>query len=155
MPAGADMPSLDRGFRDRDVAAIGPGVFLDDDGVGAVGNHAAGKNPHRFACANRSFERPAGRDLADHLKSHRRIGGIRRAHRIAVHRRHRLRRLGAQRRDVARQHAMMGGVQRDHFFGQRFGARENGSQRVGNRHQCHGKSLTVQASLAKSTGEFA
>ena len=85
-------------------------------------------------------ERPAGRDLADHLET--RSGGrrIRRAHRIAVHRRHRLRRLGAQRRNVARQHAVKGRVQRDHFLGQRLGARENGCKRLGNRHQGHGVS---------------
>ncbi len=105
--------------------SVSHGVFLDDDGVGAFGDHAAGKDPDRLARAKRLVERAAGRDLADHLEPRpggRCIGG---AHRIAVHRRHRLRRLGAQRRDVARQHAVIGRVQRDHFLGQRLGAREN------------------------------
>ncbi len=115
------------------------GVFLDHDGVGAIGNHAAGEDPHRLAGADRPVERPAGRDLADHLEPGAGLRGIGRAHRIAVHRRHRLRRLGAQRRDVARQHAVVGRIERDHFLGQRLGAGENGGKRVGNRHQCHGK----------------
>ena len=119
---GADMPPGNGGFRDGDVVAVDASVFLDDDGVGAVRDHAAGEDPHRFARGHLPLERAAGRDLADHLQPRREIGGIGRAHRIAVHRRHRLRRLRAPRRDVARQHAMIGGVERDHFLGQRFGA---------------------------------
>ena len=131
---GADVTSRDRCLRDGDAAALDDGIFLDDDGVGGIRDHAAGENPHRFARANRLFERAAGRDLADHLEPRRDVGGIGRSHRIAVHRRHRLRRLGAQRRDVARQHAMMRRVERDHFLGQRVGALQDRGQRVGNRH---------------------
>ncbi len=65
---GADMPSRARGLGDGDAAAFGDGVFLDDDGVGAFGDHAAGKDPHGFARAKRLVERAAGRDLADHLE---------------------------------------------------------------------------------------
>ena len=65
---GADVPAGHRGFRDGDVIAVDDGVFLDDDGVGAVGDHAAGKDPHRLAGADRPLERAAGRDLADHLE---------------------------------------------------------------------------------------
>ena len=135
----ADMPSRARGFGDGDAAVLDDGVFLDDDGVGAIGDHAAGKDPHRLAGADFSVERPAGRDLADHLEPRRDMVGVGRAHRIAVHRRHRLRRLGPQRRDVARQHAVMGGVQRDHLLGQRLGAGEDGGKGIGNRHQRHGE----------------
>ena len=145
---GADMPSGDRGFGDGDGAAIDDGIFLDDDGVGAIGDHAAGEDPDRFAGADRSFERTARRDLADHLQPRGGIGRIGRADRIAVHRRHRLRRLGAQGRDVARQHPVIGGIERDHFFRQRLGACENRPQRVGNRHQGHGK--TSKANLLNS-----
>ena len=46
---GADMPARPRGFGDGDAAAVGHGIFLDHDGVGAVGDHAAGEDPHRLA----------------------------------------------------------------------------------------------------------
>ena len=120
-------------------AAVDHGIFLDDDGIGASGITPPVKIRTASPGADRPVERPAGRDLADHLEPCGGCGGVGRAHRIAVHRRHRLRRLGAQRREVARQHAVMGGIQRDHFLRQRLGARENGGKRVGNRHQCHGK----------------
>ena len=128
------MPPRPRGFGDGDAAVLDDGVFLDDDGVGAVGDHAAGKDPHRLAGADCSVERPAGRDLADHLEPRRHMGGIGRAHRVAVHRRHRLRRLGPQRRDVARQHPVMRGIQRHHFLWQRLGAGKDGGKGIGNRH---------------------
>jgi hypothetical protein len=96
-----------------------------DDGVGALRDHAAGKNPHRFASANAGIEWAARRDLADHFEPRRDMGRIGGPDRIAVHRRHRLWRLGAQCRDIAGEHAMMGRIERDHFFGQRLGAREN------------------------------
>ena len=136
---GTDMPPRNGGFRDGDVVAIDASVFLDDDGIGAVRDHAAGEDPHRFAGADLALERAAGRDLADHLQPRGEIGGIGRAHRIAVHRRHRLRRLRSPRRDVARQHAMIGSVERDHFLGQRIGAGKDRGKRIGNRHQGHGQ----------------
>ena len=52
---------------------FGHGVFLDHDGVGAFGDHAAGEDPDRLARAKRLVERAAGRDFADHLKA--RAGG--------------------------------------------------------------------------------
>ena len=128
------MPARPRGLGDGDATTIGHGILLDHDGVGAVGDHAAGEDPHRLAGAQRLAERPAGRDLADHLQTRPRGRGIRRTDRIAVHRRHRLWRLGAQGRHVARQHAVKGCVQRGHFLRQRLGARENGCKRLGNRH---------------------
>ena len=136
---GADMPPGNGGFRDGDMIAVDAGVFLDDDGIGAVGDHAAGKDPHRFAAAYLALERAAGGDLADHLQPRGKIGGIRRAHRIAVHRRHRLRRLRPPCGDVARQDAMMRGIERYGFFGQRFGAGKDRSKRIGDGHQGHGQ----------------
>ena len=133
------MPSRARGFGDGDAAVLGDGVFLDDDGVSALGDHAAGKDPHRLAGADCSVERAAGRDLADHLEPRRDVVGIGRAYRIAIHRRHRLRRLGPQRCDVARQHPVMRGIQPDHFLRQRLGAGQNGSKGIGNGHQRHGE----------------
>ncbi len=134
---GADMPAEPCGLGDGDVAAVRHGIFLDHDGVGALGDHAAGEDPHRLACANRLVERPAGRDLANHRKTRPGEGRIRRAHRIAVHRRHRLRRLGTQCRDIARQHPVIGRIQRDHFFRQRLSSCKDGGKRISNRHQRH------------------
>ena len=130
-------------------------VFLDDDGVGAVGDHAAGKNPHRFAGAYLARERAAGRDLADHLQPRGEIGGIRCAHRITVHRRHRLRRLRAPCGDVARQHAMKGGVERGHFLRQRLCACEDRGKGVGNRHQGHSESPALTSLRANGSRECA
>ena len=131
---GADMPSLHGRLGDGDVIAVDCRVFLDDDGVGAVGNDAAGENPHRFAAAYLPLERAAGGDLADHLEPCGEIGGVSRAHGIAVHRRHGLRRLGTPRGEIARQHPMPGGIERDHFFGQRVCAGKDRGNRIGNRH---------------------
>ena len=60
---GADVPSRNGGVRDGDVIAIDAGVFLDDDGVGSVGDHAAGKDPHglvwrRLSCRTGGRLRP-------------------------------------------------------------------------------------------------
>ncbi len=68
---GPDMPARHGCFRDGDAAALNHGIFLDDDGVGALGDHAAGKNPDRFALADGPFERAAGGDLADHFQPRR------------------------------------------------------------------------------------
>jgi len=133
------------------VTAFNHGIFLDDDGVGGIRDHAAGEDPHCLAHTNRLFERAARRDLADHLEPRRRVRGVGRSYRIAVHRRHRQRRLGAQRRDVARQHAMVCRVERDHFFGQRFGACENRRQRLSNRHQCQSKTPKAKTPRARSS----
>ena len=121
---GADMPAH-AGASVMVMRRRRPRIFLDHDGVGAIGDHAAGKDPNRLAAADRPVEWPSGRDLADHLESAPACGGVGRPHRVTVHRRHRLRRLGAQRREVARQHTAMAGIERDHFLGQRLGAREN------------------------------
>ena len=64
----ADVPSRRGCFRDGDVIAIHRRIFLNDDGVGAVGDHAAGEDARRFTCAHRAAERPPRRDLADHLQ---------------------------------------------------------------------------------------
>src|SRR6185369_1851783 len=65
---GPDMPPRNGGFRDGDLIAVDAGILLDDDGVGAVRDHAAGEDPHRFASAYLPLERAAGGDLADHLQ---------------------------------------------------------------------------------------
>ena len=65
---GTDVPARCRGLRDGDGVAVAHRVFLDHHGVGAVGDHAAGEDARRFAGANRAIERPARRDLADHLE---------------------------------------------------------------------------------------
>ena len=128
------MPPLHGRLGDADVIAVDCRVFLDDDGVGAVGNDAAGENPHRFAAAYLPLERAAGGDLADHLEPCGEIGGVGRAHGIAVHRRHRLRRLGTPRGEIARQHPMPGRIERDHFLGQGLCAGKDRGSRIGNRH---------------------
>ena len=141
---GADVPPGYRLLGDGDVIAVDGRVFLDDDGVGAVGDHAAGKNPHRFAGADGTPERPAGRDFADHLQSRGEVGGVGCAHRIAVHRRHRLRRLRPPRSDVAREDAVIGGVKRDRLFGHGLRARKDRGKRIGNRHQGHWQKLLTR-----------
>ena len=133
------MPPGNGGFRDGDMIAIDSGVFLDDDGIGAIRDHAAGEDPHRFASADLALERAAGRNLADHLQPRGEVGGIRRAHRIAVHRRHRLRRLRPPCRNVMCQRTMIGGIERHHLLWQRFGAGKDRSKRIGDRHQGHGQ----------------
>ena len=65
------MPAGNRGFRDGDTAILNDGIFLDDDGVGAFGDHATGENPDSLALADGPFERTAGGDLADHLEPRR------------------------------------------------------------------------------------
>ncbi|MGY2885657.1 hypothetical protein ACVIHI_002771 [Bradyrhizobium sp. USDA 4524] len=67
-PSRADVPPDAGGLRDRDVVAVDGGVLLDDHRVGAIGDHAAGEDPHRLAGADRPLERPAGGDFADHLE---------------------------------------------------------------------------------------
>ena len=136
---GPDMPPGNGGFRDGDMIAVDAGVFLDDDGIGALGDDAPGENARRLARANRTAERPSRRDLADHLQPRLKISCVGRAHSIAVHRRHRLRRLRPPCRDVARQHAMKGIVERDHFLGQGDRAGKDRSKRIGDRHQGHGQ----------------
>ena len=64
---GADVPPRNGGFRDGEAIAVDAGVLLDDDGIGAVRDHAAGEDPHRFAAADLSLERAARGDLAYHL----------------------------------------------------------------------------------------
>jgi hypothetical protein len=116
-------------------------VLLDDNGIGAVRDHPAGKDPDGFALANSFIERPAGCDLADDPEPSADVRGIGGPQRIAVHRGHWQRRLAAQCRDVARKHAVMGRVQRYHFLRQRLGAGQDGSKGVSDRHQRHGKLL--------------
>ena len=132
-----DVPAFDRGFRERDAAPVGNRVLLDHDRIGAVGNDAAGEDPHGFTCADSPLEWPAGGDLADDREPGPRLRGVGSAHGIAVHRRHRLRRLGASRRDIARKDAMERLIQRDHFLRERPGAGEDRGEGVGNRHQGH------------------
>ena len=135
---GADVPPRNGGFLDRDALAVRDRVLLDHDRISAIGNDAAGEDPHGLAGADRSCKRPARRDLADQGERGIDLRRIDRAHRIAVHCRHRLRRLRAPRRDIAREHAVEGCVERDHLFRQRLCARQHRSERVGNRHQGHG-----------------
>ena len=140
-PGDADIAAGACGFRDGDGIAVDDRVFLDHDGIGAIGNHAAGEDARGLARTDRAIERPARRDLADHLQPCLRPRSVGGAHRIAVHRRHRLRRLRAPGGDIARQHAMMRGLQRHHLLRHRLAAFKDRGKGVGNGHQRHGRLL--------------
>ena len=58
-------------------------ILYGDDGIGPLGNHAAGGDSHRLSRTERLRRRPAGRDPEDNRQRPRRIGG---ANREAVHR---------------------------------------------------------------------
>ena len=75
----------------------------------------------------------------DDVEPRARFGGVLRAHGIAVHCRHRLGWLSAERPHIACQNAVVGGIECDHLLGQRLAPCENGGNRIGNRHQGHGK----------------
>jgi hypothetical protein len=85
--------------------AVAGRVLLNDDGVGAVGDHAAGKDARRLTLADGARERPSGRDLADDGEPGRGLRDVFGPRRVAVHRRHRRRRLCPARRKVGREHA--------------------------------------------------
>ena len=57
-------------------------ILDGDDGVGALRHHAARRDRHRLAGAERTRRGPARRDLTDEAK---RAGNICRPHREAVH----------------------------------------------------------------------
>jgi hypothetical protein len=61
----ADMPALAGGLGDDDGIALAHGVFLDDDGIGAGREEAAGEDAGGFAGGDRALERMPGRHLAD------------------------------------------------------------------------------------------
>ena len=63
----ADMASRDRRFGGGNPIAFDDGVFLNDHGVGPVGNDAAGKDARRFARSDDTIEGPPGRDLTNYL----------------------------------------------------------------------------------------
>ena len=57
----ADMAARDRGFSDGNTVALDDRVFLNDDGIGTLGNDAAGKNAHGLAGAHELDRKAAPR----------------------------------------------------------------------------------------------
>ena len=62
----ADVAAGGGGLAHPDLVAVAVRVLLQQDGVGAVRDQAAGEQPHRLAGADRAGERMAGRGAADH-----------------------------------------------------------------------------------------
>ena len=93
LAGAADVALGGYGFVDADRVAVARGVLLQQDGVGAWRNHAAGEDAHGLAGADAAVERMAGGRAADHAqgRAERAVG---RAQGVAVHRRDVRRRLG-------------------------------------------------------------
>ena len=85
-------------------------ILDGDDGIGALGNGAAGRDPHRLSALQGSRHRPAGSDPRHHGEPARRVG---RPHGVAVHRRARERRQIDGRPGGLGQYAAGGGFQPD------------------------------------------
>jgi hypothetical protein len=81
---GADIGPGGGGLGDLDGVTLAPGVFLDQDGVGAVGHRGAGKDADRLALADGAAMAAAGRRLTGDGEPG--AGeGVRGADRVAVH----------------------------------------------------------------------
>jgi hypothetical protein len=114
----------------------------------AFSNTSPCRKSTRFARSYDAIKGPSGCDLADYLQPGSGAGRIRSAHSVAVHGRHRVGRLGAERREVVGEDPLVSRIQHDHLLGQRFGARKNRGQRVGDRHQ--GQDKTPRANSFKT-----
>ena len=134
-PCLADIPPRLRRFLHRDRIAVGVGVLLNGDGVGAVRDRRAGENAHRFARPYDPVESGARRrnaDLAQRRGRRRHIGG---AHRIAVHRRDIGGRLGPSRDDRRCQNPPQRLGHGDLLAGQGFESVHDPRPRLGDGHQ--------------------
>ena len=74
--------------------ALGNGIFLDHDGIGAGRDGAAGEYPHTLTGADLALMGAARRCRTDNFQRCRDIFCIRRPHRIAIHGGNGHRRLG-------------------------------------------------------------
>ena len=86
LPGAAYVPArLDRG-PDLDGLPTAVGVLDPDHGVGAGGQHRAGRDRDRLAGAEPASRRVTGPRLVDDRQRDRGRGGVGGAHRVAVHR---------------------------------------------------------------------
>ncbi len=95
------------------------GIFLNDDGVGPIGERSAGEDAHRFARPDPAVEGAAGLNLPDPAQNHRRGRHILGTHGVTVHRRHGGGRLGHAGADILRRHPAQRIGQRHQFRRQR------------------------------------
>ena len=63
-------------FLNGDFLCVGFRIFLDDDGVGAVGNGRAGEDAYRLVAADGTLVTSASRRLADSFQGHRNIFNV-------------------------------------------------------------------------------
>jgi hypothetical protein len=131
----------DRLERLHHAVAGGAGVFLDQNGVGTLGHHAACEDTHRLAGSEHAGERFAGRRLADHAQARRRARNVGGAHRVTVHGRGVERRLGAQRGKRRGQDTVGAVGDRQGFGLEPSGPGKQPGQGLVDRHQAHGVSL--------------
>ena len=127
------MPAGGARLLDFDAITVALGVFLDNDGVGALRHHAASKDARRFAALKLPRERPAGGDLADDLQLHRRVDHVGGANGVAVHGGNVGWRLRAPRRERIGKDAPLGVAKRNLFSPQRGGLGEHAVERLGYR----------------------
>ena len=67
MPCARTLRPLAVDFLDRDGLAVAGGELLNDDGVAAVGMHAAGEDARGLAGADFAVKRMPGGDFTDQL----------------------------------------------------------------------------------------
>ncbi len=116
LPGTTNMPAHGRRFGNSHPIAIAVGVFLDHNPIGAVRQHAAGKQPQRLARAQHPNPGMPGRRRADHTKprAQRRIAC---PHGVAIHRRYVAWRLGQAGMHRGGGHPVPGLGERDDFGG--------------------------------------
>jgi len=124
-------------LEDRDPVALGLGVFLDDDRVGAHRQRAAGENADGLARHQRVIVRAASRRLADQSERRRRGRYVLGAHGIAVHRGEIGGRLGQTRRCRCCEHAARGVGDRHHLCRQTLEGRDHARMCI-----AHGEQLS-------------
>ena len=71
-PGEPHVPVPDAGLEHGHPVARSLGIFLDDDGVGPVGQRSAGEDAHRLARPDPAVESAAGLNLPDPAQNHRR-----------------------------------------------------------------------------------
>ena len=138
-----------RHFADGDDAAIGTGIFLQNDGIGALRNDTAGEDAHRLPRVNGAAERMTGRRTADHAQTRRHHGRIGGAQRVTVHCRNREGRLVEAGNRIVRQNAVERSGERDAFgLGRRNRSDDPGHRFVDGNHRRNRSSTRAWAARA-------
>ena len=103
-------------------------VFLNDDGIGAVGQQCSGEDAHGLPGSDPAVKGPARRRGPDHREIGRHRGHVGGPHGVAVHRGNGLGRLGQTRMDVRGQYPAESFVDADGLRGKRLEVVENAAQ---------------------------